>query len=168
MGRHQLKMVCECLHQEFLNKNRNFLLIGTARLKWIQCARYWLVPPVSTEAEFQFGVTKIATVQVRIEFWLHMLSAPFTVCMQGARGIVARFLKWSPASAVSPIMIKFSQYNPPLNLLLSTGVHLPARLKGPRQENQRAVTVKIIRAVWGKMENKKFKKQGIWELQYRA
>jgi hypothetical protein len=37
------------------------------------------VPPVSTEAEFQFGVTKIATVQVRIEFWLHMLSAPFTV-----------------------------------------------------------------------------------------
>jgi hypothetical protein len=33
LRRHQLKMVCERLHQEFLNKNRNFLLIGTARLK---------------------------------------------------------------------------------------------------------------------------------------
>ena len=44
---------------------------------------------------------------------------------------------------------------PPLHLLLSTGVLLPARLKGPRQENQRAVIVKIIRAVWGKMDNKK-------------
>jgi hypothetical protein len=32
--------------------------------------------------------------------------------IQGARGIVARFLKWSPASAISPIMIKFSQYTP--------------------------------------------------------
>jgi hypothetical protein len=67
--------------------------------------------------------------------------------IQGARGIVARFLKLSPASAVSPIMTKFSQYTPPpLHLLLSSGVHLPARLKGPHQENQRAVVVKIIRA----------------------
>ncbi len=92
----------------------------------------------------------------------------FLVIIQGARGIAARFLTWSPASTVSPIMTKFSQYTPPLHLLLSTGVHLPARLKGPRQEKQRAVIVKIIRAVWGKMENEKFKKQGIWELQYRA
>ena len=72
----------------------------------------------------------------------------FHVNIQGARGIAARFLKWSPASTVSPIMTKFSQYlYPPLHLLLSTGVHLPARLKGPRQENQRAVIVKIIHAV---------------------
>jgi hypothetical protein len=32
--------------------------------------------------------------------------------LQGARGIAARFLKWSPASTVSPIMTKFSQYTP--------------------------------------------------------
>ncbi len=36
---------------------------------------------------------------------------------------------------------------PPIHLLLSSGVHLPARLKGLRQENQRAVIVKIICAV---------------------
>ncbi len=35
---------------------------------------------------------------------------PFTV--QGARGIDARFLKLSSASAFSPIMMKFSQYTP--------------------------------------------------------
>jgi hypothetical protein len=32
--------------------------------------------------------------------------------IQGARGIAARFLKWSPASTVCPIMTKFSQYTP--------------------------------------------------------
>ncbi len=32
--------------------------------------------------------------------------------IQGASGIVSRFLKWSPASSVSPIMTKFSQYHP--------------------------------------------------------
>jgi hypothetical protein len=32
--------------------------------------------------------------------------------IQGASGIVARFLKLSPASAISPIMTKFSQYTP--------------------------------------------------------
>ena len=32
--------------------------------------------------------------------------------IQGASGIAARFLKASPASAVSPIMTKFSQYTP--------------------------------------------------------
>ncbi len=32
--------------------------------------------------------------------------------VQGARGIDARFLKLSPASAVSPILTKFSQYIP--------------------------------------------------------
>jgi hypothetical protein len=32
--------------------------------------------------------------------------------IQGARGIAARILKWSPASTVSPIMTKFSQYIP--------------------------------------------------------
>ncbi len=32
--------------------------------------------------------------------------------IQGASGIDARFLKWSPASAVSPIMTKFSQCTP--------------------------------------------------------
>ncbi len=69
----------------------------------------------------------------------------FFFYIQGARGIVARFLKWSPASAVSPIMTKFSQYNP--HQLLSTVVHFPATLKGPQQENQSAVIVKIIRAV---------------------
>ncbi len=46
---------------------------------------------------------------------------------------------------------------PPLHLLLSTSIHLPARLKGPRQKSQRGDIVKIIRAVWGKMENKKSK-----------
>ncbi len=66
--------------------------------------------------------------------------------IQGASGIDARFLKLSPVSAVSPIMTKFSQYTPPLHLLLSSGVHLLARLKGQRQENQRAVIVKKIRA----------------------
>jgi hypothetical protein len=67
--------------------------------------------------------------------------------VQGASGIDDRFLKLSPASAVSPIMTKFSVY-PTLHLLLSTGVHLLARLKGLRlrQENQRAVIVKKIRA----------------------
>ncbi len=35
-----------------------------------------------------------------------------TYCVQGARGIAARFLKWSPASTVCPIMTKFSQYTP--------------------------------------------------------
>ncbi len=54
---------------------------------------------------------------------------------------------------------------PLLHLLLSTGIHLLERLKGPWQENQRAVIVKKIRTGWGKTENKKFKKQGIWELQ---
>ncbi len=82
-------------------------------------------------------------------------------------GIGAQFLKLSPASAVSPIMTIFTVYSP-LHLLLSTGVHLPARLKGPRQESQRGVIVKIIRAAWGKIENKKIKQQGIWKLQYRA
>jgi hypothetical protein len=32
--------------------------------------------------------------------------------IQGASGIDARFLKLSPALTVSPIMTKFSQYNP--------------------------------------------------------
>jgi hypothetical protein len=36
-----------------------------------------------------------------------------TPLVQGARGIAARFLKLSPASAFSPIMTKFSQYTPP-------------------------------------------------------
>jgi hypothetical protein len=36
---------------------------------------------------------------------------------------------------------------PLLHLLVSSGVHLPVKLKGPQQENQRAVIVKIIRAV---------------------
>jgi hypothetical protein len=35
-----------------------------------------------------------------------------SVDIQGARGIAARFLKWSPASTVCPIMTKFSQYTP--------------------------------------------------------
>ncbi len=83
--------------------------------------------------------------------------------IQGASGIDARFLKVSPASAVSPIIVY-----PTLHLLLCTGFHLLARLKGPRKENQRAVIVKKIRAGWGKMENTKFKKQGIWELQFKA
>ncbi len=32
--------------------------------------------------------------------------------LQGASGIVARFLKLSPGLTISPIMTKFSQYNP--------------------------------------------------------
>jgi hypothetical protein len=36
----------------------------------------------------------------------------YILYVQGASGIDARFLKLSPASAVSPIMTKFSQYNP--------------------------------------------------------
>ncbi len=43
---------------------------------------------------------------------------------------------------------------PPLHLLLRTGVHLPARLKGPQQESQRGGIVKKIRGR-GKTENKK-------------
>ncbi len=38
--------------------------------------------------------------------------------IQGARGIVARFLKWSPASSGSPIMTKLSQYNLQSNVYL--------------------------------------------------
>jgi hypothetical protein len=34
------------------------------------------------------------------------------VYIQGARGIAAQFIKWSPASTVSQIMTKFSQYTP--------------------------------------------------------
>jgi hypothetical protein len=36
----------------------------------------------------------------------------FPYNLQGARGIAARFSKWSPASTVSPIMTKFSKYTP--------------------------------------------------------
>jgi hypothetical protein len=44
-------------------------------------------------------------------------------------------------------MTKFSQYNPhSTHLLVRTGIQLSASLKGPRQENQSAVIVKIIRA----------------------
>jgi hypothetical protein len=35
-----------------------------------------------------------------------------SIVVQGASGIDARFLKWSPALTVCPIMAKFSQYNP--------------------------------------------------------
>jgi hypothetical protein len=52
----------------------------------------------------------------------------FTTYLQGASGIDARFLKLSPASAVDHDKI-FTVY-PPLHLLLSTGVHLLAKLKG--------------------------------------
>ncbi len=81
---------------------------------------------------------------------------------------------WRPIFKMVSCISRLSDHDkiftvyPPLHLLLSTGVHLPSRLKGPRQENQKADIVKIIRAVWGKMENKKFKKQGIRELQYRV
>ncbi len=43
---------------------------------------------------------------------LLMLPLSIALLVQGASGIVARFLKCPPASAVSPIMTKFSQYNP--------------------------------------------------------
>jgi hypothetical protein len=66
---------------------------------------------------------------------------------QGARGRDARFLKLSPASAFSPIMKKMCTVHSTLHLLLNTRVHLPARLKGPRQESQKGVIVKIILAV---------------------
>ncbi len=69
--------------------------------------------------------------------------------IQGARGIGARFLKLSPASAISPILTKFWQHTSYSTCysVVSTIVHLPARLKGPRQESQRGDIVKIIRAV---------------------
>jgi hypothetical protein len=41
-----------------------------------------------------------------------LFSSAFSNVIQGASGIDARFLKVSPASAVSPIMTKFSQYTP--------------------------------------------------------
>jgi hypothetical protein len=44
-------------------------------------------------------------------YCIHTFADPW-INMQGARGIGARFLKLSPASTVSPIMTKFSQYTP--------------------------------------------------------
>ncbi len=54
--------------------------------------------------------------------------------IQGARAIDARFLKLSPASAVSPILTKFSQYTPHYTYYLlstSTGYPFTANIKGP-------------------------------------
>ncbi len=62
--------------------------------------------------------------------------------IQGARGIGARFLKLSPASAVSPILTNFHSIAP-----TPPAFHLPARIKGPRQESQRGDIIKIIHAV---------------------
>ncbi len=78
--------------------------------------------------------------------------------VQDARGVGPRFLILSAASAVCPIMTKFPQYTP-LHLLLSAGVHLPARLKG------RGGIVKIIRAGRGKTENKNLKSKGYEKVQ---
>ncbi len=44
--------------------------------------------------------------------FLEHKSEPDIYTIQGASGIDARFLKLSPASAVSPILTKFSQYTP--------------------------------------------------------
>ncbi len=45
--------------------------------------------------------------------WHSVYSEPFAFStVQDASGIDARFLKLSPALTVSPIMTKFSQYNP--------------------------------------------------------
>ncbi len=107
-----------------------------------------------------------ATSSLKLRFW----RTKKIYRVRGGGGYYARFFKLSPASAFSPMSDhdkSFTEY-PTLHLLLSTGVHLSARLKGPQQESQRGVIVKIIRAVWGKIENKKFKKHRIWELQYKA
>jgi hypothetical protein len=48
--------------------------------------------------------------------------------IQGVRGIGARFLKLSHASAVSPILTIFSQYTP---LSIYYLVPLPGKIKGP-------------------------------------
>jgi hypothetical protein len=84
-----------------------------------------------------------------------------TVLYTGCEGYCRPIFKiFSCISRLSDHDKIFTVY-PPLHLLLSTSVHLPARLKGPRQESQRGSIVKIIRAGRGKPENKKFKKQGI-------
>ncbi len=85
-------------------------------------------------------------------------SAPLPHRYTGCEGYCRPFFKMvSCVNRMSDHNKIFTVY-PLLHLLLSSGVRLPAGLKGPWQENQRAVIVKIIRAVWGKMENEKFKK----------
>jgi hypothetical protein len=76
--------------------------------------------------------------------------------VQGARGIGTRFLKLSPASAVSPIMTKFSKYTP-TPPATQYRCQLPARLKGHQQESHRGVIVKKIRADEGRWRIKSLK-----------
>jgi hypothetical protein len=79
--------------------------------------------------------------------------------IQGARGIDARFLELLPASAVSPILTKFSQYTPH-----STCYSEPVftgKIKGPSTgESERRHCQNNPRRMREDGE-KKFKKQGI-------
>jgi hypothetical protein len=53
---------------------------------------------------------KVQTFECLVLILLCSLLSIYSI--QGARGIDARFLKLSPASAISLIMTKFSQYTP--------------------------------------------------------
>jgi hypothetical protein len=81
--------------------------------------------------------------------FLKTINAPVPVVYTGCEGYCRPFFKMvSCINRLSDHDKIFTVYRYPLlHLLLSSGVHLPARLKGPRQENQRADIVKIIRAV---------------------
>ena len=58
---------------------------------------------------------------------------------------------WRPIFKIVPCISRLSDHDkiftvyPLLHLLVSSGVHLPVKLKGPQQENQRAVIAKKIR-----------------------
>ncbi len=78
----------------------------------------------------------------------------FPLIYTGCEGYCRPFFKMFSCINRSSDHDKIFTVYPPLHLLLSTGVHLPARLKGPRQENQRAVIVKIIRAIYMREDGK--------------
>jgi hypothetical protein len=70
---------------------------------------------------------------------------PWASKVQGASGIDARFLELSPALTISPIMTKFSQYNPYSTCYLVL-VSICRKDKSALNRRIRAVDVKIIRA----------------------
>jgi hypothetical protein len=65
---------------------------------------------VGTDTVYEPGTQP--TVIKKFMILLFKLSYMYTYYIQSASGIDARFLKLSPASAVNPIMTKFSQLPP--------------------------------------------------------
>ncbi len=64
--------------------------------------------------------------------------------IQGARGTGARFLKLSPASVVSPIMTKFSQYTPHF-----TCYSVPCPFVHLWYKKDEYVSILYMRSAWG-------------------